>query len=139
MIQDKIFISYSHNDSEWAKKFAGELKELGLNVWFDQFNVEIGKAWADSIGTALKESNIVIFLVREEDLETTGVTNANLYLELGAAISMGKIIIPVVPEEVDQNKLPWSLRLVRGITRTTPEETAKRLSESSTTLSKKAA
>lgn len=139
MMQDKIFISYSHDDSKWAQKFAEELKKLGLNIWFDQFNVGLGNVWADAIETGLKESQIVVILFRSKDVEAAGLSNANLFLEYGAALSMGKVIVPVVPDGIDQSKLPSALRLVRGVPRTTPEETAKQFADALAVFSRKAA
>jgi hypothetical protein len=120
----KVFISYSHHDSEWARQFAEQLNKLGLNVWFDQFNVGLGQAWAQAIEKGLRESNVIVSLMRAEDLEHTNLFNANLYLELGAALSLGKTIIPVIPEGIDLAKLPSPLRLRRGLIRATPEATA---------------
>jgi hypothetical protein len=124
MTKSKIFISNSYNDTDWAQKFAEELDKLGLNVWFAQFKVGLGRVWADAIEKGLRESDIIVFLLRSEDLEVTGLANANLFLELGAAISLGKTIIPVIPEGIDRGKLPSPLQLIRGLVRTTPEATA---------------
>ncbi len=135
----KIFISNSHNDSEWARRFAEELDRQGLSVWLDQFKVGLGRVWAEEIEKGLRESDIVVVLIRSEDLEATGISNANLYLELGAALSMGKTIVPIIPEGIDPGKLPSPIRLIRGLTRTTPEATAQEFTDSLKALPREAA
>ena len=53
---------------------------------------------------------------------------ANLFFELGAAIGMGKRVVPIVPKGVDPSVLPLDIRLRRYLIRDTPEETAEELS-----------
>ena len=48
--------------------------------------------------------------------------------ELGAAISMGKRVVPIVPRDLDPRALPFDVRLRRYLIRETPEQTAEELS-----------
>lgn len=43
MSTHKVFISYSHSDKEWARKFAETISGTGLEVWFDEFRIKPGQ------------------------------------------------------------------------------------------------
>ncbi len=36
----KVFISYSHSDQQWAREFAKTMVESGVNVCFDELNIQ---------------------------------------------------------------------------------------------------
>ena len=122
MTAPKIFISYSHSDKDWAEKFAETMVKSGMNVWFDQFNVKAGEPLSDAIEKGLRESDVVVLLISPEN-----INRPNLFFELGAALSMNKTIVPVVPENLDPHSLPLPLQRIKFIVRVSPEETAKEL------------
>jgi hypothetical protein len=122
MTAPKIFISYSHSDKDWAEKFAETMVKSGMNVWFDQFNVKAGEPLSDAIEKGLRESDVVVLLISPEN-----INRPNLFFELGAALSMNKTIVPVVPENFDPHRLPLPLQRIKFIVRASPEETAKEL------------
>jgi len=47
--------------------------------------------------------------------------------ELGAAVGLGKRVVPIVPREFQSSEPPYPLRSRQGIVRGTPQETAKKL------------
>jgi hypothetical protein len=51
----------------------------------------------------------------------------DLFFEVGAAVGMGKRLVPILPKEYEPSELPYPLRVRQGILRETPEETAKKL------------
>src|SRR5512138_944695 len=63
MAQYDVFISYNSKDSKWAEHLAKELKDLGVHVWFDQWELEAGGTWMDALDTAVKEAGSVVALV----------------------------------------------------------------------------
>ena len=42
MSRPNVFISHSHEDSEWVCQFAEALKELDVAVWFDEWQIKAG-------------------------------------------------------------------------------------------------
>ena len=51
--QRDVFVSYAHENADWVRALAGNLHQLGLEVWFDEWDIVGGvrlssvcrKAW----------------------------------------------------------------------------------------------
>ena len=43
MEKPRVFISHSALDADWARSFAQALKQRGVAVWFDEFDVDLGE------------------------------------------------------------------------------------------------
>ncbi len=123
--KQSVFISHSERDAGWARSFAQALKERGVPVWFDEFDVQPGESLRDALEAGLRGSDVLVALV---DVESPA--KPSLFFELGAAIGMGKRVIVIVPKDVDPGALPLDVRLRRYLIRETPEQTAEELSHS---------
>lgn len=123
MGERKVFISHSAKDAEWARSFAEALKQRGVSVWFDEFDVQPGEALRDALEAGLRSSDVLVAL-----LDAESSSKPNLFFELGAAISMGKRVVSIVPKGIDPGALPLNIRLRRYLVRDTPEQTAEELS-----------
>ncbi len=123
MVKRQVFISHSARDADWARSFAQSLKERGVSVWFDEFDVSPGESLRDALESGLRDSDVLVALLDEES-----PLRPNLFFELGAAIGMGKRVVPIVPKGVDASVLPLDFRLRRYLIRDSPEQTAEELS-----------
>jgi nucleoside 2-deoxyribosyltransferase len=121
----QVFISHSNADSEWVKLFADALKRHGIRVWLDQSQIKAGESLWEALEAGLRESDVLVALI---DPQTS--FRPNLYFELGAAIGMGKRVVPIVPRGLDNSKLPLELRIRRYLVRESPENTAEQLADS---------
>jgi hypothetical protein len=119
----RVFISHSAQDADWARSFAQCLKERGVTVWFDGFDVLPGESLRDALESGLRNSDVLVAL-----LDAEFPSRPNLFFELGAAIGMGKRVVPIVPKGIDPSILPLDFRLRRYLIRDTPERTAEELS-----------
>jgi hypothetical protein len=124
-MEHQVFISYSHSgsDAEWARSFAQALKRRGISVWFDEFHLRGGESWPEALEAGLRSSDVLVAL-----FDPDAQTKPNLFFELGAAIGMGKRIVPIVPKDVDPSALPLDVRRRRYLVRETPDQTAEELS-----------
>jgi len=122
MSTPKVFISYSHSDPEWTREFAETMVNIGLNVWFDEFNIKAGQSLGEALEKGLRESDIVVLLINSEN-----VNRPNLFFEIGAALGMNKRIIPVVSPNFEAYTLPLPLQRIKFLVQKSPEETAKEL------------
>jgi nucleoside 2-deoxyribosyltransferase len=123
MEKQRVFISHSARDAGWARSFAQALKEKGVPVWFDEFDVRPGESVRDALEAGLRSSDVLVAL-----LDAESPSKPNLFFELGAAIGMGKRVVAIVPRGMDQSVLPLDVRLRRYLIRDTPEQTAEELS-----------
>jgi len=121
--EPKVFISHSAQDADWARSFAQALKQRGVAVWFDEFDVRPGDSFRDALESGLRSSDVFVAL-----FDTEYSSKPNLYFELGAALGMGKRVVPIVPKGLDPSRLPLEIRLRRYLVRDSPEQTAEELS-----------
>lgn len=122
MKQPKIFISYGAPDRAWAVSLARALEAEGATVWLDVDAVPLGAPLREATEKGLRASDwIVILLSRESP------PGPRTYFEMGAAVGLGKRMVPVFAEDVDPSRIPWPLRHRQGLVREAPEETARKL------------
>jgi TIR domain-containing protein len=114
-----VFLSYSHEDVDWARAFAEALKEQGVALWFDEWEIKPGNKATEAMERALRESQALVFLVGP-----SRVHQPNLFFELGAALALKKRIIPIVSEKVERSDIPGLLLHMRHVVQRDPEETA---------------
>jgi hypothetical protein len=122
MTTPQVFISYTGSDADWARSFAEALKQRGIRVWLDQFQIAAGDPLREALEAGLRESDVLVTLI-----DPGSSLKPNLFFELGAAIGMGKRVVAIVPREVDTSKLPFELRSRRYLLRDSPEDTAEQL------------
>ena len=105
----QVFISHASEDRDSANELANRLEETGLRVW-RQESVLPGANWANELGQALAESELLIVLF------TRGAHHsATLKEEVQFALTEGKYqgrVIPVfvnVPQVEASTDIPWVL------------------------------
>ena len=123
MDKPRVFISHSALDADWARSFAQALKQRGVAVWFDEFDIHPGESLREALESGLRSSDVFVPL-----LDPGYPAKPALFFELGAAIGMGKKVVPIVPKGLDPGTLPLDVRLRRYLVRDSPENTAEELS-----------
>jgi hypothetical protein len=122
MSKARVFISYSSRDSDWAQAFAQSLKDFGADVWIERWQIAPGETWPAAFEKALRESGVIAVVVNPAQ-----AFRPDLLFEVGAAVGMGKRLVPIVPKDFERSELPYPLRVRQGIPRESPQETAKKL------------
>lgn len=115
----KVFISYPREESSWVQGFADSLRERGVDVWFDRYEIQAGDDFRKSLEAGMRHSDGVVFL-----LTTPAARNPSLLFEIGAAMGMGKRVIPIVTPGMDPAAIPVDLRLRGWVVRGEPASTA---------------
>lgn len=104
----KVFLSHASEDKErFVLDFARQLRENGVDVWLDQWEMKPGDSLVDKIfEEGLKDARAVIIV-----LSATSIQKPWVREELNAAvvnrISRGTRLIPVI---IDHCEVPESLR-----------------------------
>ncbi|MDB5248293.1 MAG: hypothetical protein JWQ40_2687 [Segetibacter sp.] len=101
MENQKIFISYSRKDLEFAKKLATDLRKAGADVWLDKLDIRLAEKWDVEIEKALESCKSLFFIVSKASIASDNVLN-----EVYFAMEEGKKVYPIIKEEV---KLPFRL------------------------------
>jgi hypothetical protein len=106
----KIFISYSHTDSDWLEKVKIHLKALNqennkLEVW-DDTKIMAGKKWKEEIAEELNRCKIAILLISTYFLASDFIANNELPVLLKNAEQKGTKILPLIihPSRFVKNK-----------------------------------
>jgi len=87
-----VFISYSHQDSEYANRLKVELEQRGFEVWIDQ-RIEVGARWPQAIEEQVDRCAAFIVLLTSRARDSEWVQN-----ELARAQRKGKRILPLLLE-----------------------------------------
>lgn len=94
-VQKSIFISYSHNDSEWLnklKQFLTVLEQQGAIKFWDDDQLEAGELWEPQIKEALDSAVAGVLLVSQDFLASKFINEKELPKLLDAAQEQGKKI-----------------------------------------------
>ena len=102
----KVFLSYSSEDGEVAKKLGSRLAETGLEIWDPAESLFPGDNWALRIGRALEESDAMVVLVSPSSMKSESVRQ-ELEYALGSARYKGRLLPVILKPAKD---MPWILR-----------------------------
>jgi len=128
-----VFISHASEDKdEVVRPLARALKEVGLSVWYDEFELKIGDSLRKKIDKGLANSRFGI-VVLSKDFFRKGWTNYELDGIVSKAVSGEQIILPIWHNITKKELLNFSPSLVDKVARSTTthtiEEIAKEIAE----------
>jgi HEAT repeat protein len=92
-----IFISYNHNDGDFADNLKEKIKKAGFEPWIDIAGLRAGKDWRAEIDQAIKGASALIVVMTPRAKESEYVT-----YEWAFALGAGVKVIPVLlkPTEI---------------------------------------
>ena len=85
------FVSYSHDESEFVLRLAGDLRRAGARVWLDELDIAPGAPWDNMIERALREASTVLLVLSPASVKSENVRN-----EISFALQEKKTIIPIL-------------------------------------------
>jgi len=95
----KVFVSYSHKDTEWLERLQVHLKPLEregiLDIWADT-KIIAGMQWREEIQNAIESSTVAIVLVSADFLASDFIEEHELPKILSRAKTGGTTILPVI-------------------------------------------
>jgi hypothetical protein len=92
-MNDSVFVSYARLDQDFVLQLAQALKERGVSIWIDQWEIPVGANWDRSIDDAIRNSKkfLIVLSPAATASENTGVRG-----ELQRALEQHKEIVPVL-------------------------------------------
>jgi len=87
----RVFISYSRKDIDFARKLAGDLEKAGFEVWWDISDLKGGDDWVQVIPTAIESSRYFIILLSPDSVLSQWVEKEYLH-----ALKLRMKILPVM-------------------------------------------
>ncbi|HEY7984485.1 MAG TPA: toll/interleukin-1 receptor domain-containing protein [Ktedonobacterales bacterium] len=108
-----VFISHAHKDNEICDRYARQLNEWGLDVWYDRSNMEYAQVISDTIGNEIKKRTALVVLLTPNAVASKWVgLEISAYLKLWADEGGKRKIVPVLLQECE---LPPLLGLFKYI------------------------
>jgi hypothetical protein len=95
----KVFISYSHKDTEWLERLQVHLKPLereGKIERWDDTLIGAGEKWKEAIRHAITSAKVAVLLVSADFLSSDFIATDELPSLLAAAKAEGTVILPVI-------------------------------------------
>lgn len=101
----RVFISYTHRDSEAVEKIYSQLKSQHIILWLDKFEVFPGMQIRDTVEDALKQSDALVTVLSRNAKDSDWMA-----FEGSLFYGYGKPIIPIVLDDEGRElaeKLPF--------------------------------
>lgn len=104
---DYVLISYAREDQDFVLNLATELKDRGVSVWLDQWDILAGADWDRSIDSGLHACARFLIV-----LSPAAVASKQVRGELQTAVDENKPIVPVLRRAC---QIPRLLRLIQYV------------------------
>jgi len=107
VVSRQIFISYAREDQDFVLKLATDLRERGIRVWVDQWEISAGEDWDKAIDDALRRLPYFLIVLSPASIDSREVRG-----ELRTALDLDKHIIPLIYQSCN---IPRQLRTIQYI------------------------
>jgi formylglycine-generating enzyme required for sulfatase activity len=106
-----VFLSYSHQDKDFAQRLITDLRAAGHACWIDTSSIRGGEEWILAISDGIINSYAMVVIVTLEALQSRWVRK-----ELAWAESNNRLIIPLMLEDVFKEPLFFLLANYQAVT-----------------------
>jgi hypothetical protein len=122
-----VFISHASEDKEAiVRPLAHALREHGLDVWYDEFELKIGSSLRQTIDRGIANSKFGV-IVLSKTFFTKGWTGYELDGLVTKAVSGEQVLLPVWHEVTKQEVIAFSPSLADKLARSTATHTVEEI------------
>lgn len=114
--EKEIFISHSSKDKPEVEKLLPLINALGLPVWFDKYNIDVGQSIIDKLQDGIKNSHAVIFWITHNFLESRWCKK-ELNAFIKRMVEEDILIISILDQHICVDELPIFLQDIKYIQR----------------------
>jgi hypothetical protein len=105
-----VFVSHNLQQKPWVRKVVAQWRALNLRVFFDEDSIPPGLPVAKAIDGGIRESRHILVI-----LSPSAVASDWVHLEMAMTVTAdpsgaARRLIPVLLEEMDQEKIPLFVR-----------------------------
>jgi len=112
-MKNKVFICHTSKDHDFVLKLAEKLKSDGINVWIDDWEMNVGDSIVGKVNEGLSESDFLLAVISENSINSVWVQK-ELNSTLMRQLSKNDIITLPVLLDFDPNNLPPLLKDIYG-------------------------
>lgn len=95
-----VFVSYAHEDQPWVRVLAENLHQLGLEVFYDEWEVDYGDAVTRRLDEGLRRSRNGVLVISPTAVSRPWVLEEYAAL-LAGAVQRGQRLIPVLYRDAE--------------------------------------
>lgn len=114
--REHIFISYSHEDEDFANELKENLSKQGYQPWVDKSRLEAGENWLEAVDSAINRAFALIII-----LTPHSVNSQYVIYEFGYAIGVRLDVIPILHRPIDARDQHPRLAAMHYLNFSTPE------------------
>jgi hypothetical protein len=103
---NRVFISYAASDKPIVSKIAERLKQAGLDVWFDVWELRLGDSLKERVRNAVAGSDYILVILSPRSVSSRWVQHELAHLHFPEIYGRGITVLPVVIEDC---KIPFDL------------------------------
>src|SRR5688500_19277110 len=115
-----IFVSHKGADTDWSERLATRLREAGLEVWLDKWEIRPGDSITGRIDEALGRATVLLLGLTPEAVGPTARWVSHEWRSLLASRLSGAeaTLVPLLVRDTD---IPMSLRDIKHVDFRDPE------------------
>ena len=87
-----LFLSYSNKDSTFAKQLASDLKNSGIKVWIDMWEINVGDSIIEKISKAIQENDYIGIILSQHSCWSPWVTK-ELALAMTKELEQKRVVV----------------------------------------------
>ena len=102
----KVFVSYSYQDKKFVEWLVNNLKDINIDIWYDNEELQLGDSIKDKINAGIQSSSIFIVVLSKSSTSSTWV---NYELNSALLLSAMKKGIRIIPLKIDDSPVSADL------------------------------
>ena len=108
----QVFLSHAHQDGEFARRLAQDLRDAGLVVWMTPDSIQPGEQWVSAIDRGLKESGLFVVVLSPDAVRSKWVRSETQWA-LQTEQKGEATLVPVLFKPCDVAQLSALLSLIQ--------------------------
>src|SRR5208283_564464 len=114
MKANRIFVSHSSLDKEFANLVVARLRKADMEPWVDSENILVGDDILDGLGSGLKTMDLFVLIVSAASLKSSWVDREVKFAIWEEIKRKEALVLPFIVDDTAVEELPWYLAKVHA-------------------------